>query len=1500
MKNENKINTHYLSISYKVLVNKTIIHLILFIVEVYILLIQILETYYDNINSFKTNVKIYNPYTLLIKLIDKLNISFKFIIYFVAITIIIMNYYLLKNIRFKNNLSITIIVNITEIFLYRLLTLFIFNFLFLFTKLFLVINIIITLPYLYALFFHFNNNYLFLCFPSLINYPYDQFSMIIDLNLLIIKVFISMAFMISNPNISKLCFYISIFILFFLLVYLTYIMKKKSYYCMNNCNLNKFKYAIILSSCIIIIALIIPDKNYINNIYYQISSFNILILSLLFICYFYDPYRHSKIEKDDNIENVYYYLFILEKYRNNFLLEEKIEEHINICNKCNLCKKYNSYKKKNNNNDKLDLYNIIYNGEDLRFNIYNKIFKGIIKNGKASFLNNSFYLINLIYIYYLNIKDNNYNNLSNIELLYEIINEENSQYLDEYKLSINQIKNANYFLIKANKIICNIYEIFDVSSLQQKSVNFLKLAEELEQLELKEIKFDNSNRNNNINNIEGLPNCNNLLAICSLFYEELYNMPISNSGNFIRDNVNLLEDLVNHNNKNINQITLKIDILNFNVKIIRAGGVMNKYENENFFDFFPSLFKNNQIIDMKNILLNSNDDFITKPKNNNNKNKSKKKKNNNRKQYINFSFIIEEKKDNLILFNQLKLKLSFLLLSNLKLIIYLNGTYSLNKDIIVTEHLKEEERIVFFGNQEQINKLKFNKNYNYKDIFIKKIKNMKYFENEKLIEDSNIIINIKKYTIYHYLSSKKKILEKSNKKNKSKSEETNIEDEKNNLFDEYNELNIINEIASQASSSTTSISRNNLITNYRANKKIQNKENFTKKLTYTKFILLFSKIIFLFFIIFEIIFLILIQKDLVSKNFIYLLFKDYSHNFNILFFSILSLICIADSIDSNKCTNLMNEVTELSYNSINNSDLKYNYNDFINFTELMNAKIEILNQNLNDKLDVLNKYLAKFDDENYAKNLNSIVFFYKINQIEKNNKIIFTLSKENLHFSDFMKLMTSRFGIILKNYKFLETPIYILNKVGDKTFKNVFDKYKLDSSQEAIYLMILDYNNFANNLHLVISQFVKLIIKTKNNFKYIIYFFLNLNLLFVFVILIILFLFISIYLIIIFQILNDVHISLKTKLGQISLKEILRKKIDNLKLMLKFYENDIIVIIKDLNNTYNIYKDDYNLKVKEETKLLKKEGKNNVDYKNKDIGCSSIIKIFKKYNLYKYSKRKELYFYSLIFIFILSLSIYIITLYIWNLYFKKDNIVYIWVNANHKLATVTNRLMINLLLMFYNNETFNEISGGVEPDDYISFAYTNLTNAYKSYKYYNILSDIIVTKEKDINFDCEIFYRRLENDFYKQLKNKFINDEDKFFNTMNIFCNMSNIMIFKNYMTIYLQLFSKIKNIVENFQPENYNEIIKYIKKNEIGKIEITFLTSFIYLATFSFNNIKEVILTMDNKILENNIITGISFIFLLIILVFFISFVYIKNINYDCNKFLQARKVFKICDINE
>ena len=888
MKNGKKIFTHYLSLSYKALISHRIVHYILFLLEIYILLMQILEIYYYDFISYKSNdFKAFSFITIFLLTINKLPNPIKLTIYILIIIIVIINYCILNTIRLKINFFLKVMINITELLFYRLISLFILNYFFIFIETNLYINIIFFVLYILVLMLNFYKNHLFIFFPNLINYPYDIFSMIIDLHLLIVKIFLSISAMISNKYISKFCFIISIFIIFVLFFYLSYLMKNKSYYLMNNCNLNIIKYSTLFATCIMIIIMLIIGKKDIFNLYYDICFGNILIICILFIFCLYDPYQFSKIDKDDNKENAYYYFFILDNDKNkNFLLEEKIEEHISKCNKCNLCKKYNNYK--NLNKNEFDLYHVIFNGKDLSLNLINNILRGIKKNGKSSFINNSYYLINLTYIYCMAIKDKNYNYMLNTELLYEIINSENSQFLEEYKISLNQIKYTNKFLIKAKKIIHMFYEIFDEKNIQNKSRKFLALSEELDGLKYKEIK---SNLNINIGNSnEGIPNCNNLITLCSLFYEELLNESFSNSGIFIRETPNIIEDLINNNTKNSKQITLEINVQDFQILIIRAGGYFNKYENNNFIDFFPSIFKNRQILEMKNILLNSNNNLGNELTKNKSKNNISKKIKENKKQNINFNFIIEEKEDNEIFYRYLKLKINLIFLPNINIKIYLNGIYTLDKDIIVTEKQEEKEKVLYYGNKIQMNLIK-NKNNN--NIIVKKSNNNKYLGNNKLIKEYINFLDDERYAFYHIqISNSKNNLVDKNNGNQIESEIKDIdEEEKIDLIEEKKDLILFNDITSQGSSKANSVSKSYNFLNYnRGNKKIKKKDdNFSNKLRITRYILIFLIMILLFFIVLQSVYLYKFYKDMNKINDFNLLTKDYSANYEILFFSILSI-----------------------------------------------------------------------------------------------------------------------------------------------------------------------------------------------------------------------------------------------------------------------------------------------------------------------------------------------------------------------------------------------------------------------------------------------------------------------------------------------------------------------------------------------------------------------------------------------------------------------------------
>ena len=1493
MKNGKLNNSHYLSISCKALVKNRIIHYILFFAELYYLFFFILDIYSKD---FKINqeTKIKSPLLFLVILLNKLAIEIRFIIYLFIMLFIIVTYFILNFIRVKMNIIVKVCVNANELIFYRLLSLLIFNYLHILKGIYLYINIVVTAFYVFILLFNFYENHLCFFFPNLVNYPYDEFSVIIDIHALIIKIFVSISAMSSNRYTSIFFFILSICTLIILLLYLTFLLRYKSYYIMNNCSLNTMKYSIILSICIIIMFILIIDKKDIFNIYYVIIYLNIL-LSSIFICSFYDPYKFCKFDKDNNEENIIYYFFIFNRNKNNFLLiEEKIQIHLSKCQRCNLCKKYNSIKAEENK--EIDLYYVISDGKNILYNLMNNLLREIKRNGRKNFENNTYYLINIIYIYCLCINRNDNNSKLNTELLFDIINYENSNILEEYNICLNQIKYTNNFLIKAKKLLEYFEGLLNEKKFYKITQKIFDFGEKLKELKYKEIKSNMNNLNNyNSNNAYGLPNCNNLMTICSLFYEELFNEPFANSGIYIREGANLLEDLINNNDKNSKQITLEINIQNLKIKIIRAGGYFNKYENYDLCDFFPNIFKNRQLIEIKKILLNSNDSFQMELL----KEKYKNKKGKKVKQYIKFNFIIEEKEDNYMFCKILKLKLTLILLTNINLIIYLNGTYELDNNIIVSEQKKDEEELLYFGCKEQIESIKNNKN----GTLIKEYHNKKYLGNNKLIKEYKCFSGCKKYNVYHCIlsHSQKTIFEKLSQ-NKLNITENNFEDEKTNMFEESNKLFLFNDIASQASSTTSSISKNNIISYSRGNKLAQNDNEMPKEFNIFQFILFLSFFLFITFLIFQTLYNTKCQNNLYNKNDFYLSLREYRINSEKLFFSILSIVCLANNYNTYNCTHYMNELIRFAKKTYSDKEI-YGINSsmisFIDFSELIFYQNHFLYEDLNIQLSSIIKYLSLFDKEYLIKNLKKNISHYKINQNFENDTLELSLSEEYLSFSDFLLLITSRYGIIIKNFEDLYNPIYILNKTGVETFNNIYKKKKLNSYQINIYLMILDYKSFSDIFDFVMTRVNTHIFNTKNKFKKLMYIFIFLNLFLVMVILLIMIIYVSLYFSVILNILKNINDKLEEKLGETSIKEILRKKIYNLKLLLSFYENDLNVPINDLNNIYTDYKDNFNLKVKEEMKTNKKEVKNLIENNNKN--CIQIFKILNKYELLKNSGRKGIYLKSLIFIIIISLQLFIIILLNWITFFKRDKITLDWVILAEDINSSTNKLMNNLLIMIYDNQTLDDISKSIKTKDYISYIFTKLSQLYNALGIFMKLNFLTPEYTNDnLNYNCWHFYKNLKDDLFEKIKNKYIKEQDKLFITFYIFCEWSKTMEFKNYRAIYLQLYNNIEIIMENFDNLDYENIVLFFNDYAIIKIEIIYLITYVYLVEIMNKNINLFSKQIINLLGTYVISTSITFFSLLVLLVIIIYIVYIRNVDNDCKKFIQIRKVFKVCNLNE
>ena len=525
------------------------------------------------------------------------------------------------------------------------------------------------------------------------------------------------------------------------------------------------------------------------------------------------------------------------------------------------------------------------------------------------------------------------------------------------------------------------------------------------------------------------------------------------------------------------------------------------------------------------------------------------------------------------------MKLSFILLTHISHKIYLNGKYTLDNNIIITQQDKGEEKILLFGNKDLISKNNIVKKHN-----------NKYYNGRKLVENNGCFIGCKRYNVYHVLSSKSL----NNFNNKKYSVSSLYEDEHENSSNKNNRSFNFNDMASQISSVNSSLSKINLMSYNRGNKQFKKNENITKDFKIIRLCIIIFTIIIIVFVVYQYLILTNYYQKFFNKIDFYFLFRDFIFDLYNLFFSVLSLACTASSTKFDFCTNYMEKLTLLIVRSVYpNVASIFLYlilkQIFIEFDQLLFSQNEILLELLNEKLKKLLKYLSK--------EKSSINYFfsnrthYKISQNMINEKISISLLKEDISFNDFILLMTSRFRILTKDFNDIEYPIYILNKTGEYTFNNVYHEEKLNSYQENIYLMILDIKPFSEQADLMTNEITVDMVNIKTKMKNLISLFLTLNFLLIIIFIVILIVYILIYYIIIFKVLKNIHNNLNEKVGEHTIKDIMKQKWNNIKIIFKFYDNDINQTIRYLNGLYEDYINKYNLKIKEETKIIRKSSK---------------------------------------------------------------------------------------------------------------------------------------------------------------------------------------------------------------------------------------------------------------------------------------------------------------------
>ena len=483
-------------------------------------------------------------------------------------------------------------------------------------------------PYILLIINNFQYNHLYYFVPEFIDYPYDEFSSKFDILLFITKLILACSASTTNSGFGKFCYLILFLLQIFISFYFIHKSINHSYLFMKITFLNKTRLSLYISNSLIILLAVLYGKTEIISIPSFIMIICILILIMIYMYYNYNPYYYIKIKRETPFENTLFYLYILsEKNDFDFVLTNKIKDHYQKCGFCELCKKYLNFisRKKvnidndeneflikdemerntkgvdNNKNKLIDLFDIFYEGNNKYFKLIKKIVLNYKYKGMEEFIKNAYFFINLSFLIYSDYKNNNITLSLNERILLEVLNKENYSFLESHESQIKQLLLCNQFINLSNDIMTLIKDIINSDANINKARKMINLSFLL-------IKMKDPIYKSNLfsNKVENISSSKHLLIVCSIIYEEIFNTALNNSQIPIRDNLQPLEDIIqNHSNKNNRLISLGIDLINQNCKIIRAGKGLSSYVNYNLFDLFPLIFKQFQINHFISIILDN-------------------------------------------------------------------------------------------------------------------------------------------------------------------------------------------------------------------------------------------------------------------------------------------------------------------------------------------------------------------------------------------------------------------------------------------------------------------------------------------------------------------------------------------------------------------------------------------------------------------------------------------------------------------------------------------------------------------------------------------------------------------------------------------------------------------------------------------------------------------------------------------------------------------------------
>ena len=215
---------------------------------------------------------------------------------------------------------------------------------------------------------------------------------------------------------------------------------------MKNLFLNKAKVSLFLIQTIVLIFSELIGQNGIANISSLVIFISLFIIIIFYVQLLYDPKVYIAFKRETPYQNMLYFLFILSnEIQPYYLIENKIGKHFEGCGICEICKKYIRYLNKSfdyfefnenentyfinkefyKNQDRLIniFFDILYNGKNKYFYLIKEMI--LLYQSKKLLDNISYFYINLSFLIFSELKNNNYILARNLQIILDEINKSN-------------------------------------------------------------------------------------------------------------------------------------------------------------------------------------------------------------------------------------------------------------------------------------------------------------------------------------------------------------------------------------------------------------------------------------------------------------------------------------------------------------------------------------------------------------------------------------------------------------------------------------------------------------------------------------------------------------------------------------------------------------------------------------------------------------------------------------------------------------------------------------------------------------------------------------------------------------------------------------------------------------------------------------------------------------------------------------------------------------------